>query len=66
MKLHGLLIDKRPGPNFMALLTVSKESALTETGKSALTSSIFHGLAENFYGFGFRFSFFGFAIDFLL
>ena len=32
------------GPIFMALLTVSKESAaLTEAGNSVLTSSIFHG-----------------------
>ncbi len=38
----------RPGPDFMALLTVSKESALTEAGNSTLTSSVFHGLAGNF------------------
>ena len=35
-------------PNFMALLTVSTESALTEAGNSLLTSSLFHGLvAQN-------------------
>ncbi len=31
----------------MALLTKSKESTLTETENSVLTSSIFQGLAEN-------------------
>ena len=36
------------GPNSMALLTVSTESALAEVGNSVLTASIFHGLAENF------------------
>ena len=35
------------GPNFMALLTVSTESALTEAGNSLLTSSVFHELAGN-------------------
>ena len=30
----------RPGPNFMALLTVSKESALTEAGNSVLMSHV--------------------------
>ncbi len=35
-----------PGPNFMALLTVSKESALTEAGNSLLTSSLFNGITE--------------------
>ena len=35
------------GPNFMALLTVSTESALTEAGNSVLTASVFHGLAAN-------------------
>ena len=35
------------GANFMALLTVSTESALTEAGNSVLTASIFHGLAAN-------------------
>ena len=35
-------------PNFMALLTVSKELALMEAGNSVLTASIFHGLAGNF------------------
>ena len=34
-----------PGPNFMALLTVSTESALTEAGNYVLMASIFHGLA---------------------
>ena len=32
----------------MALLTVSKEVGLAEAGNSALTSSVFHGLAGNF------------------
>ena len=35
------------GPNAMALLTVSKESALTEARKSVFTASVFHGLAAN-------------------
>ena len=35
--------NKRLWPNYMALLTSDKESALTEAGKSALTSSVFHG-----------------------
>ena len=35
------------GPNFMALLTVSTESALTDAGNSVLTASVFHGLAAN-------------------
>ena len=34
--------------NFMALLTVSKESALAEAGNSVLSSSVFSGLAGNF------------------
>ena len=38
----------RTGPNFMALLTVSTESALTEAGNSVLTASVFHGLAAKF------------------
>ena len=38
----------QPGPNFMALLTVSTESALTEAGNSVLTASVFHGLSANF------------------
>ena len=33
------------GPNFTALLTVSRASALMEAGNSVLTASIFHGLA---------------------
>ena len=37
----------RSGPNFMALLTVSTESALTEAGNYVLTASVFHGLAAN-------------------
>ena len=37
--------DTTTGPNFMALLIVSKESALTDAGNSALTSCVFHGLA---------------------
>ena len=36
------------GPKFMDLVTVSKESALTEAGNSALTSSVVHGLAGIF------------------
>ena len=35
------------GSNFMALLTVSRESALTEAGITLLTASVFHGLAVN-------------------
>ena len=35
------------GPNFMALLTVSTGSALTEAGSSVRTTSIFHELAAN-------------------
>ena len=31
------------GPNFMTLLTVSKELALMEAGNSAFTPSVFHG-----------------------
>ena len=38
---------QRPGPNFMALLTISTESALTEAENSMLTASIFQGLAAN-------------------
>ena len=37
-----------PGPNFMALLIVSTESAITEPGNSVLTASVFYGLAANF------------------
>ena len=39
-----------PRPTSVALLTVSKESALTEAGNSALacTSSVFHGFAGSF------------------
>ena len=33
---------------FMALLTVSTESALTEEDNSVLTASVFHRLAANF------------------
>ena len=36
------------GPNFMALLTVSTESAFTKAGNSVLTAGVFHGLATNF------------------
>ena len=43
-----LLNTLRPGPNFMALLTISTESALTEAGNSVLTASLFHRLAVNF------------------
>ena len=35
----------RPGPNFMALLTVSKVPGLAEAGNSVLTSSVIHWLA---------------------
>ena len=35
--------EKQAGPNFMALLTVSKESPLAEAENSMLLSSIFHG-----------------------
>ena len=34
--------------HFMALLTVSTESALTEAGNSVLMASVFHGLVANF------------------
>ena len=40
--------DFQSGPNFMALLTVSTELALTEAGNSMLTSSVFHSLTGNF------------------
>ena len=33
----------RAWPNFMDLLTVSTESALTEAGNSVLTTSVFRG-----------------------
>ena len=36
--------EQEPGPNFMALLTVGTESALTEAVNSVLTASPFHGL----------------------
>ena len=36
------------GPNNMALLTVSTESALKEAGNFVLTASLFHGLAGSF------------------
>ena len=36
------------GLNFMALVTVSTESALSEAGNSVLTASVFHRLAANF------------------
>ena len=39
---------KESGPNFMALLTLSTESALTEAGNSVLTANVFLGLAVNF------------------
>ena len=35
------------GPKFMALLTLSSESALTKAGNSTLTLSKFHGVAGN-------------------
>ena len=44
----GFLPWSPPGPSFMALLTVSTESALTEAGNSVLSASVFHGLAANF------------------
>ena len=37
-----------PGPNVMALLTVSTESALMEAGNSLLTASVFRGLVGKF------------------
>ena len=37
-----------PGLNYMALLTVSTESALMEAGNSVLTASVFHRYAANF------------------
>ena len=45
-----------PGPNFIAMLTISKVSVLTEAGNSVLTgagnsvleTSVFHWLAGNF------------------
>ena len=37
-----------PRPNFMALLTVSTESALTKAGSSVPTARVFHRLAANF------------------
>ena len=46
--LHKVLTLQASGPNVMALLTVSTESALTEAGNSVLTASLFHGLAANF------------------
>ena len=45
---HNIGNCQRPGSNFMALLTVSTESALTEAGNSVLTASVFHELAANF------------------
>ena len=45
--MYPLKIVTRTGPNFMALLTVSTESAHTEAGNSVLMASIFHGLAAN-------------------
>ena len=41
------MILKRTGPNFMALLTSSTESALMEAGNSVLTASVFLGLVAN-------------------
>ena len=38
---------KSTGQNFMALLTKSKESLLTEARNSALEASVFHRLAGN-------------------
>ena len=40
--------SRSPGPSFMALLTVSTESALTEAGNFVLTASVFHGIAGKF------------------
>ena len=46
VKLFFLVDTLEPGYDFMDLLyTLSKESALTEVGYTALTSSIFHKLA---------------------
>ena len=51
-KKMGLHVSDRtrmwPGANFMDLLTVSTESALTEAGNYVLTASVFHGLAADF------------------
>ena len=47
-KKNTLVAHQRTGPKFMALLTVSKESALTEAGNSVLMASVFHRLAANF------------------
>ena len=43
-----VVVLKRTGANFMALLTVSTESAFTEAGNSVPTPIVFHGLAANF------------------
>ena len=37
-----------PGPNVMALLTVSNELVLAEAGNSAHILNVFHGLTGNF------------------
>ena len=39
---------KSAGPNFMALLTVSKESVLTEAGNFALTQERISGVSKKF------------------
>ena len=44
---RDLLHFEKAGPNFMALLTVSRKSALTGAGNSAFTLSVFHRLAGN-------------------
>ena len=46
--LAGTVPPRQPVPNFMALLTVSKESTLTEQEIPRITSSIFHRFTRNF------------------
>ena len=45
---HTKVLIRGSGPNFMALLTVNTELALTDAGNSVLTASMFHRLAPNF------------------
>ena len=42
-----LISFAKHGPNFMALFTVSTESARTEAGNYVLTASVIHGLVTN-------------------
>ena len=50
-KTYFMHTFKKPGPNFMALFTVSTESTLTptEAGNYVLMASVFHGLAVEFW-----------------